>query len=205
MPTKENKESSNKDKRIGASLILSILAIIISGAQLIVSSPYYNDYYYEASFSIEEAQPLLTGKDYSSVFVITNNSKNPVNNIEIGIQVLKGDKVQFIPNQNIEITNKDNGIFKDSYFSINKLVPNESITFMVHSNSDSIIYFNDEFFKKMTPVKNDLDTNDTHENPIVMNRMQFPNIILAKFDKGAAEVIRLPKHDIINMLKNRAK
>gem|GEM_PF-4909078 len=135
----------------------------------------------------------------TSNFVIKNTSKNTVNSIEIGIQMLAGDVITIAPNRNIQLTYKENGPnLKDCFFTIDKLVPNENIFVLVHSNFDTLMRYNKDFLAGGAPIPNELDTNNTKPNGIESKHLLFPNILLAKFDKGFGKINRLPKEILLN-------
>src|SRR5687767_9649149 len=65
-----------QNRKIDISLILSILALLITALQFVVTTPFFTDYYYKSSFEIEETYPYLNGHSVTSNFLIKNTSKN---------------------------------------------------------------------------------------------------------------------------------
>ncbi len=189
--TSDALHEKNQNNKINVSLILSILALIVAIVQLVVTTPYFTERYYKSSLDIVEIEPTISNQDYTTNYLVTNQSKNTVNNIEINIQMLVGDQIQLAPNGNIDFTYKENGpFFKDCYFKIEKLVPKENILVMIHSNRDSLVYYNRAFKTKGKSLIN--DSSITDENEGKEDYLTFPNISLAKFDKGVARIVRMP-------------
>jgi hypothetical protein len=199
-------EEKKQNRKIDTSLLLSILALLVSILQFVVTTPFFTDFYYKASFEIEETYPYLNENRVTSNFLIKNTSKNMVNNIEVGLQILATDIVQITPNRNIQLTFKENGPnLKDCFFTIDKLVPNETVFVLVNSRFDSLMRYNKDFLAGGTPVQNELDTNSNKRDKIQSEHLLFPNVLLAKFDKGFGKVIRLPKEILFNHYRDDKK
>jgi hypothetical protein len=192
---KEKKQNT----KIDISLIISGLALLITALQFIVTTPFFTDFYYQTSFEVEENLPLLHDNDLTSIFLVKNTSQNTVNNIELGIQILANDKVQITPNRNIQINFKENGPkLKDCFFTIDKLVPGENIFVVISSNYDSIKKYNTDFLDNSKPLTNDLTKDKPFKTGNKSKYLSFPNIFVAKFDKGFGKITRLPKEIILN-------
>jgi hypothetical protein len=197
-------EEKKQNRKIDISLILSIAALVISLFQLIVSSPFFIDYYYKASFEVIEEPPSVRSKIFTSAYLVKNTSRNTVNNIEISLQLLASDSVQIIPSRNVQLTFKENGPhLKNGFLSIDKLVPNESFLITIDSELDSVIYYNSSFLKNATLIKNELqDSSLLKISDWKLDYIAFPTLGEAKFDKGFAKIIRQPiKETMIKLEK----
>lgn len=199
----EIKEEKRQNRKIDISLILSIAALLVALLQFIISSPFFIDYYYKANFEIVEEPPMVRGKTYTTIYIIQNPSKNTVNNIEVSIQMMAKDIIQSIPGRLIQFNFEENGPnLKNCFFSIDKLVPNESFAITIDSDIDSTIYYNSDFFKNARIVGNELeDSSLIKMKDWKLEHMMFPNIIQAKFDKGFATIKRQPIQETLVKLE----
>lgn len=197
-------EERKQNRKIDISLILSIAALLVAAFQLVVSSPFFTDYYYKASFEVNEEPPSVRSKIFTSTYLVKNTSKNTVNNIDISFQLLASAFIQIIPSRNNQIIFKENGPhLKNGFLSIDKLVPNESFVITIDSELDSVIYYNSSFFKNAKLIKNELeDTSLVKISDWKLENIAFPTLSQAKFDKGFAKITRQPiKETLIKLEK----
>lgn len=182
--------------KIDVSLFLSIAALIIAALQFIVSTPFFNEYYFKTSFEIEESLPYINNNRVTTLFLISNTSKNTVNDVEIGVQMLADDKVQITQNSNLQMKFKENGpYFKNCFFVIDKLVPNEKRILSIHSNFDSLRQNNRGFFEVGREIEKKYSKSTSFKN------FHLPYIFIAKSDKGFASIKRQPREVILKYYK----
>ena len=187
-----------QNRKIDISLLFSICALIIATLQFIVSTPFFSNYYYRADYEVKELSPYLIDKTLITRYTIVNNSQNTVNAIEIGIQVLSKDIVQISPDNNINITCKDNGPdLKDCYIHIDKLVPEEEMDIIIQSNYDTLAYYLSSSSKDKI-VPNELMDDDSIYSLRAPSDYNVPTIMFAKYDKGFAKIILCPKSNLFN-------
>lgn len=183
-------------RKIDVSLFLSIAALIIAALQFIVSTPFFNEYYYKTSFEIEESLPYKNNNKVTTLFLISNTSKNTVNNVEIGVQMLADDKVQITQNSNLQMIFQENGpYFKNCFFVIDRLVPNEKRILSIHSNFDSLRQNNRGYFELGREIE-----RNYHKSTNIKN-FHLPYIFNAKSEKGFAIIKRQPREVLLNYYK----
>ena len=199
-----NETEKKQNRKIDISLILSIAAILVSLIQVVISSPFFTDFYYKSYFEIEEEDPYLIRNNYITMYSVTNPSKNTVNNIEISIEVLKNDTVEVTPNNNIDISFKEQGPAKSCYFKIDKLVSNEEIVIIIHTNADSLKHMYSILSGKPVAILSLADSvdNDSNNNEVIEGfaDIKYPQILFAKHDKGSAKIKELKRKQILHML-----
>ncbi len=159
------KNTFTKTNNINWALLIAILALLVSALQFFVSTPYFEEYYYKSSFVIQKSAPITNGKECVINYRIFNPTKHAAHNVEVCIQILRDDTLQ-IYTYDIKPYSRSSGFFKDCYFKIDHLLPNEQILMSVYSDIDSMNCYNRKI--KLSPNF----------------YLQFPNISLAKFDKG---------------------
>lgn len=171
-PTEE--VTSKKKRNINWALFIAIFALLISTLQFVISTPYFQEYYYKSTFVIQEALPVIDGRKCIINYRIFNPTKHTANNVEVCIQILRDDTLQ-IYTYDIKPYSRIGGFFKDCYFKIDRLLPGEQILMSVYSNIDSLNCYN----KKL-----ELEPNVY---------LEFPNISLAKFDRGFGKKMKSSK------------
>lgn len=170
-------------KKVNISLIISITAILISGIQLVLTSPFFLDAYNKPSVSVYENYHELSrdGNTVTFVYQILNNGKKPAKNINIRFYSFKKDVIQFIPNEAIKINSdlEDIPIANHSY-QIKNLVPNESYYLFIYSDAH-------ELKKNMG-----LDTLEAGEKYKKPGLFMTPYLEMVKTEQGFADIYRQP-------------
>jgi len=158
---KKSKKKSEKTK-VNISLVLSIVAILISLGQLIFDNPYFLKFVNKVEISASElGVSKHKDEDYlKSTFLIRNKGKNTAKNVELHLRILKDDNVMIEPKVFFRKTNDNNGgIAKNLIYECDELVPGEIVRIDVYSdysnylkiNSIDTLFFNKKAARPKVP------------------------------------------------------
>ncbi|TCN55606.1 hypothetical protein D0809_16260 [Flavobacterium circumlabens] len=138
----QDAEIQKSKRKIDIALLISILALVTSVAQLIITSPYFLDIYNQPDIEVEEGENMMTGTPHVSTnYQIFNNSNKTATNLILAIDVYDISSLHFIPENSFKLVDSLDGdyFFKKRYFfSKDKLVPNERISLSISNHIDTI-------------------------------------------------------------------
>ena len=176
---KQQQQIDDNKKKVNLSLIIAILALIVSGIQLIISSPQYLDSYNTPKLLVEEYYRLDTiSSTITTTYYITNSSHKTAENIQIRLRGWNDDYFQFLPN--IATLVKDDKPDKGEIpivnytYLIENLVPKEYVILIMSTSIEN--------YCKSLDVTN-LKLNETYTKPF---SVLAPEIESVKSDKQVA-------------------
>lgn len=118
--------------KINYSLALSLLAIVISFAQLILSSPILSEFYSRPELVVRGV--ATTGGDKVSwgSFTISNEGRSSATNVEIGFVTRIGDQVLVVPSFSHKKTlDKTPLVIDHVRLEFSKILPGESLVVLI--------------------------------------------------------------------------
>ncbi|WP_117880090.1 hypothetical protein [Aureibaculum luteum] len=141
----EDQRISSKSKRTNFSLILSILALVISFVQLLFTMPLVLKYYDKVEIQVHELG-LTKLENYDNIFSqfkIKNIGENTAKNVEFRLRVLNGDSVRIVPKVfNLLKVDSSGIITKDSFYGCDEIVPSESVRIIITSDFSNFLKLN---------------------------------------------------------------
>lgn len=182
-------KKKKKNSKVNISLVLSVLAIVISSGQLIISSPFFMKYYNSTELIAVEnsiAKHPLSNR-IESVFLIKNIGENSAKEIELSLRTLHNDYVRFVPPDVFELakSEKIDPVLPDLKYKCKSLVPNEEVRIIVSSSFEEYL------------LSNQLDTLLINRKVRRPNYQTGPFINYLKFSDGQAQL------DIMDTLELR--
>jgi hypothetical protein len=128
-------------RKVDIALIISIAALVLSGIQLVLSSPAYLKYYNTPLLSAHEEYQFIDRDHETITFVyrITNIGNQPAEDVTIRFRALENDIIQFMPSEVVNIQSDMKGIpLRNHTYKIENLVPGESYHLFIYSNTEDI-------------------------------------------------------------------
>ena len=177
----KKKLKKRKKKKTNYSLVLSIIAIVISLGQLIFTMPFVIKQFEEVEMlAIELGMAKHPNEKYlESSFVILNTGKNTAKDVEFHLRTFNGDKIMIVPDvfELIKSSDKTAPVL-NSIYRCKQVVPQEKI--MIYVMTDFKKYLN--FYK--------LDTLYYGKSNPLPRYIYGPNIISLKHSLGKVIINR---------------
>jgi hypothetical protein len=139
---KQDIEISKTKRKIDIAIVISILALLTSIAQLIITSPFFIDIYNKPDILVKEGENMTTGTPIvSSSYQIINNSNKTATNLVLGIDVYDLNSIHIYPENSFKLADSIDGTYffkKRYYFFKSNLIPNETVSVFMHNHIDTI-------------------------------------------------------------------
>lgn len=181
---------TKKEKRkIDVSLLVAILALIVSGIQAWISSPTYIKSAYKPELVVREDYRFSNSGDKILIhYFIENQSQHTAENVSLRLRVWKDDYHQFIPDI-FELTKDDKSDIpvKVLTYKAENMVAGERVALLVTTDIEN--------FKNEMKIDT-LELNKKYDKPFMFIA---PEVEMVKCSQGFAEIIR-EKSIILNKL-----
>lgn len=191
LPTKpvEGNLTKNEKRKIDLSLVVAILALIVSGIQVWISSPQYVKSSNKPELEVREDFRFSNSGDKILIhYFIENISEHTAENVTLRLRIWKDDFYQFVPDI-FEVTKDDRNDIpvKVLNFKAENLVAGERVALLVTTDIKN--------FQHELKVDT-LELNKKYEKPFMFIA---PEIEMVKCNQGFAKIIR-EKFIVLNKL-----
>jgi hypothetical protein len=180
MGKKKTKKKKNK-LGIKSTLVMSVLALLVSFGQLYFTLPFVLKSYEKVEIqALELGLAKSPNEDFiESSFIIHNSGQNTAQNVELHMRILENDRILFVPDVFDLIKGKDGeGLAHNLIYRCDQIVPDEKINIYVFSDYKQYL----DFYELDTLVYN---------SPIKLPKYMYgPNIIDLKHSLGKAGISR---------------
>lgn len=113
---------------------LSIIAIVLSGVQFILTTPVLTEFYLAPELVVTGSGSSTDAKAMGGVFRLTNEGRAAANNVQLGLTLEEHQRISIMPNINAKIVPEEKSIFiKNVRIEIPKLTPKETVMIIVVS------------------------------------------------------------------------
>ena len=116
---------------------LSIIAIVLTLIQLVLSTPVLTEFYLTPDLVITGGGEKPDAKVLMGVFEVENRGRASAKNVQIGFMMEEHQRLSIVPNINAKIVQQDEPIFftKNVRIEIPKLTPKEKVRVMIYPGS----------------------------------------------------------------------
>ncbi|MGE8342532.1 MAG: hypothetical protein ACN6OI_15990 [Flavobacterium sp.] len=131
------------------TLVFSSIAIFLALIQLIFSVPIFSDYVYSPNIIGKLDKREYDNGKIRFIYKVENNGNKTAENLILNFSCFKNDSVTVMPNLNLKITKRANGIpLKDIIIETDSFVSGDCLFIIVETDS---IKYNKSDFKDIFP------------------------------------------------------
>ena len=128
---------------------VSVIALLVSVINIILTSPVIIDLYSKPDISVMETNRELAGDTFRTMFIVNNEGSSTANNVELVLNAHAKDIVQTIQGFTGEMMEKPNGpSFKTVTLKVNYLPPNDSFVVLLTGSKESLVSTADAYNMK---------------------------------------------------------